>query len=601
MRRLLSACFLLFLGLPWAGPGLLYAQQVPQKTQQFYDSLRHKAGRHYITRHMYRLMVRSQSHAHPPAPQSAPYDSAMEGRIVRDITTTGLPALGSSLREPDRLLHPSWWQRIGNALYFPSREAAIRENLLFSSGKPLRLARLEDNERLLRDLPYVRDARMRLFPVGKDSVDVDVVVQDQLTTGGYGTLGSRISRGGLLTDNFLGLGHQLRAGLSIDRRSEQKLGGEVRYGVRNIAATFADGAAYYVQEGLARRMGLGVSKEFVSPVDRLAWGASTGYVRELEARDVRDSLYRYARLDHDAFLATAWVLDDRGDCRRRLTLGGRYQGQRVLDRPAAVDADTLYELHSRYRVLATLSLNRLMFRKEQLLYAFGRTEDVPLGHNLSVTAGYEFGEFGGRPYMGLSLVRAGYAPILGYLYGQVEIGGYREQGRWVQKQLHVAAEYFTPHLGAGKAGVLRCFLRTDLRLGGERLGGEALRLGSRQGFGGFLLPELWGNKRWTVSQQTVLYSNLMLYGFRIHPFSRFDLGWLAPPEKALLATPMFSSWTLGVQLKNDMLVFDALQLAVGFRPRVPGDVSNFRLEATFFRTLRARRVEGYKPAVLGFE
>src|SRR6185312_16046482 len=76
--------------------------------------------------------------------------------------------------------------RLANTFHHKSREYVIRNNLFFKKGDRVLSYLLADNERHLRDQPYIQDAKIILRPVegSPDSVDVLIRVKDVLSIGG---------------------------------------------------------------------------------------------------------------------------------------------------------------------------------------------------------------------------------------------------------------------------------------------------------------------------------------------------------------------------------------------------------------------------------
>lgn len=75
----------------------------------------------------------------------------------------------------------SWAYRFGNKIHIRTREEVIRRELLFASGDPVNKEALEQTERNLRGLSFIRDARVESFPADDGSVNVRVTTYDSWT------------------------------------------------------------------------------------------------------------------------------------------------------------------------------------------------------------------------------------------------------------------------------------------------------------------------------------------------------------------------------------------------------------------------------------
>src|SRR5688500_2362785 len=76
--------------------------------------------------------------------------------------------------------------RIGNALHSTSKDWVIKDNLFIRENKPVNPYKLADNERHLRDLDFLLDAKLYIIPLRKspDSVDIVVLTRDVFSLGG---------------------------------------------------------------------------------------------------------------------------------------------------------------------------------------------------------------------------------------------------------------------------------------------------------------------------------------------------------------------------------------------------------------------------------
>ena len=75
-----------------------------------------------------------------------------------------------------------WLYRAADAVHFETRESVIRKFLLFKEGEPYDATRLEETERNLRGLPFLKAASIVPGPPHDGLVDVEVTTQDAWTT-----------------------------------------------------------------------------------------------------------------------------------------------------------------------------------------------------------------------------------------------------------------------------------------------------------------------------------------------------------------------------------------------------------------------------------
>ena len=118
-----------------------------------------------------------------------------------------------------------WFYRTANALHLETRTSVIRKFLLFQTGDPYDRFLLEQTERNLRQLRFIKSASITAGPPHDGVVDVEVVTQDSWTLDPGVSLGGR---GGAVTwsialqeRNILGSGKEV--GFTYDKESERTI------------------------------------------------------------------------------------------------------------------------------------------------------------------------------------------------------------------------------------------------------------------------------------------------------------------------------------------------------------------------------------------
>jgi hypothetical protein len=165
--------------------------------------------------------------------------SSMPRRIARAVVSLVL-VLGGHARaaEPPRIgtirvraldvfspeeASRGWLYRTANAVRFNTREAVIRKFLLFREGDTYDPIRLDETERNLRALPFLKSASVTAGPEHDGVVDVEVVTQDAWTTEpgiSFGKKGGVTTYGfDLKEKDFLGTGRSLA--IAYDKGTER--------------------------------------------------------------------------------------------------------------------------------------------------------------------------------------------------------------------------------------------------------------------------------------------------------------------------------------------------------------------------------------------
>jgi hypothetical protein len=85
--------------------------------------------------------------------------SAYRGKIIRSIEIRVLDPFGLSVNDTARLAG-NRLERYGNKVHVTSKDFLIRNQLLFKKNDSLDALKLSETERVLRQAPYLTDARI---------------------------------------------------------------------------------------------------------------------------------------------------------------------------------------------------------------------------------------------------------------------------------------------------------------------------------------------------------------------------------------------------------------------------------------------------------
>ncbi|MGI8598885.1 MAG: hypothetical protein ACR2KB_06475, partial [Chitinophagaceae bacterium] len=148
-----------------------------------------------------------------------------ENRIIRNIVFEPLE-FGVSIVDTSKK-NKSFLTRLSDKLHKFSATKTIENNLFFKKNDLVSPFLLGNNERYLRDLPYLQDARIYIQPVGgsKDSVDVIIRTKDVFSLGGSVDFhNSKSLTVGIKDDNIAGWGDRLQINSLYDRQREHPFG-----------------------------------------------------------------------------------------------------------------------------------------------------------------------------------------------------------------------------------------------------------------------------------------------------------------------------------------------------------------------------------------
>ena len=506
-------------------------------------------------------------------------------KVVRRINIRTLDAFGYSLR--DSAQRPrSFWEHMGNTIHVRTAPARVRQVLLFRSGRPLEPQALAESERLLRQTAEILDARVLVneSTSTRDSVDVDVITTDVFSlTGGFELGGAKAGIATAGDVNFLGLGHQLSNRYQYGRNLPQTWSYQGSYLVPFRNFVYAEGR--YRNSFQERGGGASVRRDFYSINTKYAGAFSVDFFDEgrlpptiQPGEPLEYQPLRYATID--AWLGRSFQLRsyDLGyENPGRVIVSARVLGQDFHARPAFDSSTSSPLFRTSTLLLCTVGYSVRRYYKDSYLFGFGRTEDVPTGTLLSLTAGPDLSREIPRRYLAGRIAVAGYNPRSGYLYGSVELSAFQrtggaERGGWEQGLFSAETLYFTRLLHRGNYQ-FRHSLNSRMswginRLAAERLGGISNDRGLR-GFraGQTLLP----TSRFVLNYETTMFTPVSFLGFRLAGVAFADAAWIS--QRTGGGSPFsrssvpYTGFGLGLRFRNEFTALRTFQVLVGFYPR----------------------------------
>lgn len=513
------------------------------------------------------------------------------GRPVRQIIITRVDIFAPSVMDTG-YISSTWAERAAKAVHTDTRRKVIQRNLLVSEGDHVDDRLIMENEVLLRRLPYVMDARfvIRVIP-GSDSVDIQLFVKDLWSLGGSAAMGG-IGSGdaSLWNQNIFGLGHNLRTTAFWNNTRTPLVGYSLRYGIPNIRGSFISLTADHINTYSEKAVALNISRNFRTT--GLKYGGAADFARTNITRDFTliDSSIVNAEAAYN--IADIWfgrmfrIKTPRVIRPIYLTLSGRAADISFNSGPETGEY-FLSEFQDKTSMLFSLSFSRQSFRRDNYIYAFDRTEDVPSGFIFQVTSGYEWGQFKERPYLSGRFASGSYIPAFGYIHGSASWSTYYYRGIPEQSLYNLRLRYFTEYYNPGFLG-FRGFATLSWQKLMNQYDGQYITLENRSGISGLRSPELRGDEKYLLNLESDFFISRKVAGFRSVVFLSADLGVIVRNGPEVTDRRFFSGLGIGLRIRNDQLVFDTFEIKFNFYPGTPdgavpvdfnaGSVPRLRLE-----------------------
>lgn len=579
-----------------------------EKTIKFYKTLKDKFYQTRVTRELYDLLFTdppkepSQSKKEDTKKSSNIY-IPYKGKIIGNITIKKLNVFGTSIEDTTRQVD-SKIVNTGNNLHINTHSRVLRNNLLIEKGDLVDPLDLSDNERVIRELPYIQDARILISPRDNDSDTVDIILVTKdvwsisVNFSPNGFTGGRLQ---IDDKNILGFGHELDNYIYLRPEKSQSWGYEGVYRIPNLYGTFVTSEIRYANTYFNNIYGFRLYRNFITPETKYAGGL------EISSQAIREDIFQedstLLQVPHkfnlkDIWLGRAFSLRNKKDQRPQIIIAGRYVSKNYTNRPL-VEADSNREYHSNSAILGSIGYSRREYYKGHYIYGFGRTEDIPQGSMAELTGGVELGEFYNRYYTGVRLVKGNIIPGKGFLFGELNLGGYLRKGIYEQGILKLSTNGFTDlfHI---KRYSLRQFLKIEYTRGLRRFNDEFITINDSRGIRGLNSIFLRGTNKLALNIETLVFTPLRPVGFQFAFFGFADFAVISS-EKTVLKGDYYSGFGLGLRVRNDNLTFNTFQIRLGYYPKVPINTSSFDLDISGTSTNRQDNFQMEAPAAILFE
>lgn len=591
---------------------LAYHSSSAQKhdTLGIYKKIKEIAYKHKLTIFVYNaIFVDPQPKEYPTLPATNgegkivnPY-LKYNGRSIRKVKILIYDPFGYSVTDtvPGKI---NITQKLGNRAHITTRQWVINNKLLFKTGDTVNALSLSETERLLRQSPYINDARIYISGIeNSDSVDVNVIVQDKWPVTVPAEITDVSSNARFRNQNLFGSGQQFEQYAKFTRPDRMDYAGS--YIISNIDRTYISSQLYYQTNNDGTVAGITFDRPFYSPLARWAGGASANsswsvyhYKNPADGSDEHTNLNN---LWYDTWLGKSIKISDKKTFFHQSTniiVGGRYYGNSFQNRPSFA-VDTQKTNLNTCSFVGNVSFSVQQFYKDKFIYRFGANEDVPEGIIIQFLYGAVKKEFSLiKYYNGVEFARAKHFNF-GYLSATISYGMFFNNYISNDITTNYRLYYFSDLFRLGK-WYIRQFINYNLTYGINKLPTEKTTLTSDDLYG-FNSGTLNGNTKMVLNIETVAYAPYNLIGFKFSPVLLAGMGMIDNQQNNLLKSNLYQGYSLGLMVRNENLLSSTFQVSVGFYPFLPNGESNvFKYNPVTSFTLRVRSFLVSKPSFVDF-
>ena len=577
--------------------------------QYEYTKIKALADRNRLTRELYKMFFINPSGKNPAVLQTQNSEERFEryaDKMILGISVKILPPYSGSIYDSAYVESDiAWWKNVVNKTHIGTTERVILRQLTLKPGMALRPFELVQNEILLRNLDYIDDATINIVPLLADTntVYLEVVCKDELSwRGSVETNFLNSFSIGVGNRNFFKLGHIIDYEFSHRGTRDKKWGNILEYKANSLWGTHIDVRGYYRNDDDEKQLRVDIERQFLTSRMKWAGGISAGrvwYSDDLPDRTVSrlEELFNYHY--QDLWIGHSFRRPTRYRYNRNIYLTGRFFTTFFNNRPE-VNNDTNHLYYNRMNVLSTIAYAKIKYYKANLIYDFGRTEDIPAGLLLKLTGGYEWNEYNNYAYVAAEAQYSHFDRFTERYYAfHAALGSYLNTKRFERGVLEVGGSHIS---NLCTWGSLRYRFYNDFRYirGIRRYPADYLYMEDRD-IRGFSSDSLRGKQKVAISLATTVFLPFITKGFRTALSAYVDAGLIAPDGEKLFRQPAY--WGIGValNLRNDNVVIKNICFRFTFYPTLPVDGSSAQATMTdgMGRDFYDYRVS--KPQVIQYE
>ena len=489
------------------------------------------------------------------------------------------------------------FSKIGNRLQSNSKSRAIKENLFFKEWDVFDPSIIAYNEKWLRDLSYIQDAKIMamITPYDTNQVDIIVVTKDLFSYGGEVLLNNKDAYSAKLNNiNLLGSGNSFQIIQNFENERKPKSGWGYDLGLSNILGTFISVNAGVNQFGnnlvnndlSARKNYISVQRPILHPNSK--WLGGMEYLETVNENVFPgkwDSIFDQ-QLNYNLKHKDIWVGHQLTKNKKQTNLNQyrqfiqyRHLENNFKERPI----DYLLQLDRNYQNLKANFLSYTLVRQSvyrtRYLYGLGRYEDLPIGQSLTWTTGQYKIEQDRSAYLGFKFEQHKLSKKENYTHIIANIASSYINQSLQDIRFLSSLEQFSKlkylNNGFGYREIINLSFTQTLR----NKYNESLRMNSIYGIPQLNKEQIKGGTRISSNWETVFYNNRALWGFKSAPFVFGNITYIRTMGDPIQKGDIYTAIGSGLRVRNENLVFGTIELKGCYFPRTNQQLSpwNFSL------------------------
>jgi len=462
-----------------------------------------------------------------------------------------------------------------------TRERIIRNNLFIKEKTALNANVVADNERYLRSLKYIHDARILVDTIANepDSIDLIIVTKDFLSlTFQFDNATKEKFKAETGDVNLMGTAQSIRVTTLLEKSRTPHFGYELLYEKNSIANTFINATISYstinadLYDGTLdeHTWHIALERPLVSQYLHVAGAIKLAHSQTSDNYSKPDSLfYNYHYDTYDAwfgynvgirkFLFLKSVLN-------RQFISIRYFRNKFNQAPYQVKDGYNFRFNDQEAILAQFTFFRQNFYKTNYVFGFGITEDVPYGYNIALTTGWYKQSHMERLYTGID---ANHYVVTDQGYVRqyfLRAGTFLNGSKFQDAAVLIGVSTFS-RVFSFRNLKIRQYLRFSYTKQFNRIGLEPLGINNVFGLQYISFDSASGNQRSSIHTEMFFFLKYKALGFKFAPFASADVAFFTPENKSSPNSGFYFGLGGGIRARNENILLGTIELRFMYFPR----------------------------------
>jgi hypothetical protein len=486
--------------------------------------------------------------------------------------------------------------KIADRLHNKTNENTIRKNLFIKEQEVLDPLVIAYNEKWLRDLPYIQDARIlaSLSSLDTNEVDIYIITKDIFPFGGSFNIRNANSYAATIsTENANDGGNAFTFTHNFDKNRSINTAWGFDYTNRNLKGSFTDitiGAKSFAPnvangELSASTVYLRGNRPLLTPNSKWTWGFdwkndnNKNVFPNKWSDSLFNSYYNYNLKHFDAWIGYQLFSNQISLATNnvhyfvQLRFLENIFKQRPTDYVSQIDKN--YQNIRAY--LSSFTLFRQQIIRTQYLYGFGRNEDLPTGKSLVITTGSYSRENYAMPYLGIKLESYKLLTNKNYRHGIISVGSSYDDAQLQDVRFIASIEQINKLRYLESGYKYRSIINLSFTQTLKNKFNEALLISSSYGIPQLNKERIYGGTRVTANWESVWYNSRSFFGFRTSPFAFGNITYLRTVGQSIKSGDIYSSIGSGMRVRNENLIFGTIELKGFYFPRTNRQLSPWNI------------------------